>query len=156
MQAADKRANDAEAKHRQLVDKDLPELDKLRRDLGERDKAVDTLTKANQDLLVQVAFLTDNTVAWRNSATALRLLDRTKVTVDSDGNVTGMKAALEALSKSDPYLVAPAAGEGDGTAGANNGTPPATPPANGGVGGTGKPNEEALKKRFPALRQRLG
>lgn len=154
MQAADQRASKAENDLKQIRDKDMPELAKAQRDLVESQKLVETLTKATNDLRIENAFLTDNTINWQNPGTALRLLDRTKVTVDDAGNVAGMKAACEALSKSDAYLVKPAEGTNDG-AGAGA-LPPGTPPANGGVGGTGRPDTKDLKRRFPALGQRLG
>lgn len=154
MIAADQRASAKEAELKQLVDKDLPELDKLRRDLQDAQKAAETSTAALSALRIENAFLTDNTHQWQNPATALKLLDRSKVTVDADGKVEGMKNALEALAKSDAYLLKPKTGEeGDGAAGGGNQQHLGTPPANGGTQGTGgKPTD--LTKRFPAMRGR--
>jgi len=151
---SDRRATENEAKLRQLVDKDLPEIDKLRRDKDDTDKAL-AAAKAQLDAMrIENAFLTDNTLKWRNPASALRLLDRSKITVDSDGNVAGMKAALEALAKSDAYLLEPAeAAEGDA---GKTAAPLGTPPANSGLNAPGKAPVGALAARLPAMRTRLG
>lgn len=160
MQAADQRASKAEADAKLIRDKDLPEMQKMTRDLAEATETIKTVTAANADLRIANAFLTDSTQKWRNPGTALKLLDRSKITVDSDGTVTGMKDALSALAKSDPYLLEDTQG-GDGGSGGTGqgqqGTPPVgTPPANGGLGGGTKPTADAMKSRFPALRTRLG
>lgn len=41
---------------------------------------------------------------------ALALMDKSKIKVDDKGNVTGVKEALDALTKAKPYLVGKAAG----------------------------------------------
>lgn len=156
MQAADQRAAANEAQLKQIRDKDLPAIEKMTRDLAERDTQLKDANTALSNLRVENAFLTDNTHKWRNSATAMKLLDRSKVTVDSDGTVAGMKDALAALAKSDAYLLEPTV-EGDGTGdGKGSVTPPlGTPPANGGTGAGGT-TQAAMNKRFPALRTRIG
>jgi len=156
MVAADKRASDNEAALKQLRDKDLPEMQKLQRDVAEQAKLLEQATQATAGLRIENAFLTDNTHKWRNPGTALKLLDRSKVMVDSDGTVTGMKDALSALAKSDPYLLEDtAAGDGAATGGAAK-PPLGTPPANAGLGGGSKPSADAMAARFPAMRTRLG
>lgn len=154
MQEADRRSSAFEAEMKAIRDKDLPAMEKLTRDLTEAQAQVVKMEADTQNMRVENAFLTDNTHAWQNPATALKLLDRSKITIDSEGNVAGLKDALAALAKSDAYLLKPAAADG--------GAPPAgkaplgTPPANGGVGGGTTPSADALGKRFPALRTRLG
>jgi len=156
--AADKKRADAEAAHAQLRDKDMPALQK-----AERDLQVATATLAERDAVitqqrVEIAFLTDNTREWHNPGAALQLLDRSKITVDADGKVMGMKDALTALATAHPYLLKPAPA-GDANGGTGQQAPPAGPgtaPANGGIApqsGT-KPTVADLGKRFPALRQR--
>jgi len=102
---AETRADKAEEELKALRDKDLPEVDKLRTD-------VETLTSDNatlNDALVQsrleIAFLKDNTYNWHNPGRALQVADLTRVEVDKDGTVRGLAEALEALAKSDPYLI---------------------------------------------------
>jgi hypothetical protein len=152
--AADKKRAEAEAAHAQLRDKDMPQLQKLERDLAEATKVREELTNVNQALRVENAFLSANEHQWHDPGAALKLLDRSKITVDADGNVAGMKDALKALATANPWLVkpAPAEGQGQGTT-----PPPGTSPANGGIAppqGT-TPDKAALAAKYPALRQKL-
>lgn len=90
---------------KQLRDKDLPEIDKLKTELSESKATLEQRDEALKQSRLELAFLRDNTYTWRNPATALKLADLSKVEVDDDGEVTGLKAALDALAKSDPYLL---------------------------------------------------
>lgn len=159
LQAADQKRTKAEQDLAQLRDKDMPELQRLQRDLQTSQAAVTERDGVISNLRVENSFLTDNTHAWHDPAAALKLLDRSKITVDADGNVTGMKDALKALATANPWLLKATPPEGGGT-----GTPPAAPPppgttpTNGGISPQqgSKPNQDELARRFPALRQRLG
>lgn len=151
LRAADQNRQKAENDLKQLRDKDLPELDKLRRDNQElaakAEKAAADLAEAR----ISNAFLTANKHEWANPATALKLLDRSKITIDSAGEVMGVADAADALAKSDPYLLKPkTAAEGTGT-----GEPPkgGTIPGNNG-GGSGQPTKDQLAKRFQILNTR--
>lgn len=151
MVAADQRAAAEAAKYKQLVEKDLPELDKLKGELQETQTREKAATEALSSLQIENAFLKDNTFTWQNPATALKLLDRSKITVDqTSGEISGMKQALEALSKSDAYLLKPAAAPEGG----DNTPPLGTPPANGGAGATNGNTKAQQVKRFPAMRDR--
>jgi cell division protein FtsB len=150
-QAADKRAAEAEAKLRQLVDKDLPEQAKLTRDLAESQKQVETLTARTNQMALENAFLKDNTYSWHNPERALKLVDLSKVEIDADGNVSGLKDALKALATSDTYLVKQEAAGGEGEP---NTTPPATSPGTNGASGTGRASDKTLATRFPGLNTR--
>ena len=159
--AADQKRVAAETAHAQLRDKDVPALQKAERDLQEATAALAERDKAMTTLRVENAFLLDNTHDWHDAGTAMKLLDRSRITVDSEGNVTGMKDALTALAKAQPFLLKPApAGDGQGGAGTGT-TPPApapgTAPANGGIAPTAgtTPDKAAMARRFPALRQRM-
>lgn len=151
MKAADQRASQLEAELRQIKDKDLPEVDKLKRDHAE---ALEKLEKASArvaEMALSNAFLTDNTYKWKNPATALKLLDRTKVTVEEDGSVSGMKDALKALATSDPYLLDDTKTEDS----PKDDTPPGTAPGNNGGSGKGKDPKATQQRRFPAMRTRF-
>lgn len=152
LRAADQRASKAETDFRSLRDKDLPELEKAKTTAAEATARADAAEKALREERINNAFLSDNTYDWRNAATALKLLDRTKLDIDGDGHVTGMKDALAALAKSDDYLLKPKQGEPPEP------TPPGTPPANNGGQGTKSTTTAQREARFPALRgrQRLG
>lgn len=147
-QAADKRAAEAEAKLKQLLDKDLPEVEKLKRDYSDAQKQVESLTETNRNLALQVAFLTDNTYSWHNPERALKLVNLEGVEIDADGRVTGLKDALKALAASDPYLIK---SNGETDQGSRQGS---TPPGNNGNAGGGKPDRKALAKRFPVMATR--
>lgn len=155
--AADRKRQEAEAAHAQLRDKDMPALQKAERDLQVATAQLNERDVTIQAQRLEIAFFNDNTKDWHSPASALQLLDRSKITVDSEGKVSGMKDALEALAKAHPYLLKPTpAGDGDGGTGTPPATAPGTAPANGGIGqpaGT-KPTLDALGKRFPAIRQR--
>lgn len=149
MQAADQRASQYEKELRQLKDKDLPELERLNRDLteisAERDRLREDLNKAR----LENAFLQDNKYKWKNPRAALKLADLSKVEVHEDGTVTGLTAALDALARSDPYLLDTEEGKTEEAKGST------------GVPGTNsvkkQDNGTDLKKlavRLPALRSR--
>lgn len=153
--AADKKRVEAEQAHAQLRDKDMPQLQKLERDLAEATKAQEVMLADNGALRVENAFLTANEHEWHNPQTALTMLDRSKITVDSEGKVQGMKDALKALATAHPYLLKPKPADAQGAPG--NAPPPGTNPANGGIapGAGAKPDAKALAARFPALRQKI-
>lgn len=147
LSAADKTRTEAETQLRQLLEKDLPEQEKLKKALDEaaaaRDKAVIDLRQTR----IENAFLTDNKYKWKNPKSALKLADLSKVEVNDDGTVLNLSAALEALAKSDPYLLdteTPAADPPRGSTGA---------PA-GGRASDANADLKGLANRIPALRTR--
>ena len=111
--AADQRAADLQRQLKEIQDKDLPELEKLKRDFQEAAAERDKLREANRQITLEKAFLEDNKYKWKNPKTALKLADLTKVEVEDDGKVTGLTAALDALAKSDPYLLDSDTGSGE-------------------------------------------
>ncbi len=153
--AADQRAGKAEAELKQLRDKDLPALEKAQRDLvevtAERDQLKIDLKQARLDN----AFMGDNTYKWQNPKNALKLADLSNVEIDDDGTVRNLKGALDALAKSDPYLLAPTeTGGGD-----DNGKDKDKKGGSTGALGTGqqqppKPDAKGMAARLPALRSR--
>jgi len=146
LRAADQNRVKAENDLKQLRDKDLPEMDKLKRD---NDELTARVKKAEDDLAearISNAFLTASGQEWADSAVALRLLDRAKITIDpTSGEVSGVKDAAEALAKSAPYLLKPKTAEGTGEP-----PKPGTIPGNNG-GGSGQPTKDQLTKRFPVM-----
>jgi hypothetical protein len=148
MKAADKRASDFEAKFKQLTEKDMPEVEKLKRDFEEATQQVVTLRETNSKLALENAFLADNTYEWHNPKRAMQVLDRSKLEIQDDGSVSGLKEALKALATSDPYLLKPKVEEEKPLPG---GTSPGN---NGGIGGS-KPDAKKLATRFPAMNTRV-
>lgn len=148
MQAADQRAARTEAELKQIRDKDLPEAEKLKRDYEESVKQVETLQATNSELALKVAFLEDNTYKWQNPKRAMQLVDKSQVTVEADGSVSGLKDALKALATSDPYLLIQEVKEEP--------TPPAgTAPGNNGGSTNRKPSTSGMAARIPALQTRV-
>lgn len=154
MARADRERLEKELK--QLRDKDLPEIEKLKTELAESNKALEDSKATLRQQRIDLAFLRDNTHTWRNPATALKLADLSKVDVDDDGEVSGLKAALDALAKSDPYLLADTKSDKDDDKSDkdDDGKP---------KGSTGSPNnrnrsggtdKKKLVSRFPSMRTR--
>lgn len=152
MQAADQNRAKFEQELRQLKDKDLPELEKLKRDHAEAVARAEAAEQKARDRAIHNSFLQDNTHEWHSPQRALQLLDMSKVDYDEEsGEVRGLKDAINALAKSDPWLLKPKADENSGDS-----TPqlPGTNAANNGGTGSGKPSKDKLQSRFTAMRGR--
>jgi hypothetical protein len=128
------------------------EVTNLKNDLAKAQETLANTQAALDAALLDNAFLTENTHAWQNPARVLKLVDREAVKIE-DGKVVGVKEALEALAKSDPYLLKPA--EGSAGEGSGSQTGGATGQQAGGrrtEGGNGKSRED-LARKYPALRR---
>lgn len=155
MQAADQRSSRLEKELADLKKQgtDAKDVDaKLREENEKLTPRVEQLTKDNNSLRLQVAFLSANEINWVDPQVALKLVDLSDVDIDDEtGKVDtrALKAALKDLARSKKYLVQPAAGKGE-DAGDDSG-------ASGGKmngkrkGDKGTPDRAALAKRFPAL-----
>lgn len=127
----------------------------LRKEL-EAIKAEHGPVKAERDQLrMQVAFLTSNTIKWKDAEAALKLADLSEVEFDDNGRVDkrALKAALNDLAKAKPWLV-----DTDGTKDTGgdtdngNTTKVGTAAKNGRrKGEKDTSGREALAKRFPVL-----
>jgi hypothetical protein len=102
---AETRAETAERELRELKEKDLPETEKLTTRVTELESDNTVLNDALLQSRLEIAFLKDNTYEWHNPGRALQVADLSRVEVDKDGSVKGLSDALEALAKSDPYLI---------------------------------------------------
>lgn len=152
MRAADKRASAAESRLKELETKDLPEIEKIKGELQEATADRDRLSEQLRQTRLESAFLRSNRIEWKNPGTALKLADLSGVDIDDEGRVTGLDKALEALAKSDPYLVKEKSEGDEEDKGKPSGSTGA--PGNGGRQGSGQPKKGQLAARFPALRQR--
>jgi len=105
MKNADRRATAAENKVREFENKDKTELEKIKEERDEaikaRDEAHESLTKAR----MENAFFAHSKVTWHDPQDAFRLADLREVTIEDDGTVVGMEAAVKALAKAKPHLV---------------------------------------------------
>lgn len=81
------------------------EAQRVTDELGEVNKRNATLLERNEHLQVENAFLGNRKFNWRNPKTALKLLDRADVTIDKDGNMTGLDEAIAKLAADEPYLL---------------------------------------------------
>jgi hypothetical protein len=149
MQAADQRAARFEQELKSLREKDMPAAEKLQRDFEAAQQQVAKLQETNQSLALQVAFLGDNTYTWHDPKTALKLVDLAQITIDADGNVTGLKDALKGLATAHPYLI-----KQDPKVEPNK-TPPGTAPGTNGANGATQPKPGSLTSRFPVMRTRV-
>ena len=145
---AEKRANDLERRLREYEDKDKTELEKAQRDAQEAQKRADEAEAGLKRERITNAFLLHNTVQWHNPERALALLDLSEVTIDDNGSVVGMDKAIEALTKSDPYLIKEEA--------ADDGKTP--PPPSGTPTGSGRKTDkqvdrDRLLQKYPALKR---
>lgn len=138
----------AQAQLREYEDKDKTELQKAQRDAQEAAARAEAAEASLKKERINNAFLLNNTVAWHNPQTALNLLDLSDVTISEDGTVKGIDKAIEALQKSDPYLVKPK----DDTKGDDLG-PSGSQVGSGSKDGKGKTSREALLEKYPALRR---
>jgi hypothetical protein len=132
-----------EAAERTELENATKTAEKLQSELQEARDAV-------TDLRIQNAFLTDNTFTWHNPQRALKLADLSEVEISDDGTVTGLKEALEALARSDSYLIKAEDKEDD--------EPEDDAPPTGGVTGKGKrgkdeADRQRLLNKYPSLRR---
>jgi hypothetical protein len=157
MQAADQNAS---ALRKQLDDlkasADVPaevkrELEEVKAKVSTVESERDKANEAVRTLSIKLASLTMKGVPqWANAETALKLADLSDVDISDDGKVDtkALKAALNALAKEHPYLVAKESKDGSG----NDTSGGSASKMNGGrKGDRGQANKEVLAKRFPAL-----
>lgn len=148
MQAADKRASDEAAARKQLEDKGKDELTRSQERVKELEQSVQQSEAQLQKLRLQNAFLSDVSHSWHDPSDVLRfVMDDDLVTIDDNGNVQGMKAALDKLAKGKPYLVKPKDESAAGAAGKSGAD------MNSGSGGNKEPDTAALRNKYPALRR---
>jgi hypothetical protein len=92
---------ETEAKVKEYEDRDLTEAEKTAREIEElragQERAKEFLIRG--EVKAQAA-----EIGIIDSDAAMRLLDRDGIAVDDEGNVSGVKKALEALVEAKPYL----------------------------------------------------
>ena len=121
---------------------------------GQLKKDFETMLSANEQLRIQLAFVSNTKHQWKDPEAALKLADLSDVEIDDDGQVEGLDEALEELAKSKPYLLAESKSEDDDEDDEDGddkrkrrrkvGQP---------TGGRkkGNPNRDSLVKKYPAL-----
>lgn len=152
MRAADQRAAALEQKNKEYENASKSELERAKSEAQEAAQRAEQAERALLDMRIHNAFLTSNKYTWNNPAAALRLIDLSNVTVNpEDGTVTGLDAAIDALAKSDPYLLKPQEGRSSGTKPAASKPSGTSPAANGGTARTD--DRQRLMSKYPALRR---
>lgn len=116
----------------------------------------ETLVRQNEDLLIRIEFTNLVTgpnakVKFRNPKTALRVLDLDDVEITEDGDVEGLEEAIEALAKSDPYLLETGKKDDDEEDGKKPRRRAGQPTGN--RRKKGNPNRDRLVAKYPALRR---
>lgn len=116
-----KKKDDEEREAKLLEEKKFQEL------LAEKDKKISELTQAQQNLLIEGRVSTAAVNAGAaDIETVLKLIDRSKLTLNEDGTVTGVEEAVKALLEAKPFLKgsmnAPTIGSGTNPGAAGNAT----------------------------------
>lgn len=148
-QEAEKAAEELKKRLDDLEGKDKSELEKATARVTELESENKAMSESLKTARLENAFLTDNTYQWHNPRRALALADLSDVEIDSDGTVSGLKKALDALAKSDAYLLKKDESEDDGKQ---------DPPGTGGGTNPSKKQkqktnaeQDALRAKYPAL-----
>lgn len=117
---------DARQKLKEIEDAGKTETERLAATAKETGEKLTVAEKRSQDLAVQLHVeRAARKLNFIDDDDAFRLIDRTAITMDDDGNPTNVEALLTALAKSKPHLVKP---ESDGN-GNKPPTPRSTPPS---------------------------
>lgn len=120
-----------------------------------------SLQRANDDLRIQLAFVSDQTYKWVDPAAAAKLLDLSNVEIDDKGRVTGLKAALDELADKSKYLLVQPKSKDDDDADGEDDAPKPKPRATGQQPGSPRKaasrsqqaKDDKLRQRFSGLRR---
>lgn len=152
MKAADKRADEAEARLKKIEDAKKDDLTKATERAEELEKEIESRDEVIRELRLKNAFLSTNKHNWHDPDTALDLAERNgylEEVLSDDGEVDKVRLgkALDRLAKEKQFLVK--------TEEKKNDEPgePSGEPAGGRSDNTkdDKAKKEALRKRFPVL-----
>ena len=148
MQAADQRAEKEAREKQALLDKDLGEKERAEKEAEQAKTALTAAQEVIQSLRLENAFLRDTNHTWHDPSDVLRFVrDDERVTIDEDGKVQGLEAALKDLATKKPYLVKKAEDEEPGV--------PSGEPQGGRRKATdGTADRSKLLTTYPALRGR--
>lgn len=146
MKAADQNASKAQEALKKIEDAKKDDLTKATEKAEALEKTVSEKDATIADLRFANAFLTDNSVIWHDPALALsQARNRPEVTIEDDGTIKGLAAAVKALAKEKPFMVKDSKDDGE--------TPPRSG-SNTGSNGSSKPpkkDEAALRRKYAAL-----
>jgi len=112
--AADRAKGELERKYNALVDKEKTELERTSAKLDEAHQTIERITKQRDDAIIRGELLKFPGYSWHDPDAVLQLVDKSAITIDDDGKVTGVKDAVVKLAKDRPYLLQSQPGEGGG------------------------------------------
>lgn len=100
------RAEAAERKLQEIADKDKPELEVAKRELGEYKATSEKQAAELENLRIENAFLKldRSTYDWHDPDDVIEKI-RKDVTIAEDGTVEGLGEAVKAIAKAKPYLL---------------------------------------------------
>lgn len=148
-QEAEKERDELRARLAEIEGKDKTELEKVSTRVTELESENETLRNDLHRARIENAFLTDNKYSWHNPRRALDLADLSEVEIDEDGKVLGLTKALDALAKSDAYLLKPKDGEKEEEV-VSTGDPKSTSKR---TAQQTDAEKQALVNKYPALRR---
>lgn len=147
-QEAEKERDELRARLAEIEGKDKTELEKVTARVTELESENGTLRADLHQARIENAFLTDNKYSWHNPRRALDLADLSEVEIDEDGKVLGLSKALDALAKSDAYLLKPKDGKEEDPV--STGDPKSTSKR---TAQQTDAEKQALINKYPALRR---
>jgi hypothetical protein len=127
-------------------DESTAKVTELETKLAEKDRLA-------EDLLIRLEFSTNTKHSWKNPKAALKLLDLSEVTIGDDGEIEGLEDAIDALAKSDPYLLKDEDDEDEDDKDKRKQTKTGQRSGGGRQRKTGVPNRDKLVAKYPALRR---
>lgn len=148
MQAADRRADAAEAKVKEFTDKDKSELERATEQADTFKQENEGLKKDVRDLRIQLAFATSNGYSWQDPEDVLTEVNKNldKIEISDAGVVDKktLKSVLDDIAKRKPHWIKP-------TGNGSSGEP--------GPGRSNNHKDEAaerkrIESKFPAVRRR--
>jgi predicted RNase H-like nuclease (RuvC/YqgF family) len=142
-----KELEEAQKRLKEIDDADKSEVERLKEQTTELTSQLEEAQESLRESRLHNAFLASNKYTWHEPDTALKLVDLSEVSIEEDGSVKGMDAALKALADSKPYLVRKEQEEEEPK------TPTGTPAGSGGRKDKSKLDRERLEKKYPAIRR---
>jgi hypothetical protein len=159
MKAADQRASKLEVELRKIADAGKPELEKLQADLAEEKRIREEAQASLNTSRLENAVLKDPQFSWNDPEDvvemALKALRKGDLEINEEGEVEDVGAWLKALAKRKPHFLKPATTKRK--KGAEEGDDDDSGTTGGAVGsgrkkGTKKLDDDAIRRRLPALR----
>lgn len=155
--AAKKELEDAQKRLREIDDASKSELEKAQRDLNEATAKLEKIESTNTVQARKLAFYESGASGlFKNPRHALQLLDLSGLELNDEGEFDAgeVKKKADALLKESPYLGIDSDGD-DGGSGSTGTPPEGGAPRNGRRKKEEEARQAALRKKFPALAQRV-